>query len=97
MGAKAVFIRRPIFWGLSVDGEAGVGHVLDILRDELSVAMGLCGVTDVKQVSRDLVDYPHDFSKDGGIVGQLERLARLHEQGYLTREEFEVQKSRLLG
>ena len=74
-----------------------MGHVLDILRAELSVAMGLCGVTDVKLVSRDLVDYPDTFNKDGGIVSQLERLASLHEQGYLTREEFEAQKSRLLG
>jgi hypothetical protein len=31
------------------------------------------------------------------VVGDLERLARLLEQGYLTREEFEIQKSRLLG
>ena len=97
LGAKAVFIGRPLFWGLSVDGEAGVGHVLDILRNELSVAMGLCGVTDVKLVGRDLVDYPDSFSKDGGIVSLLERLARLYEQGYLTREEFDAQKSRLLG
>ena len=51
-----MFIGRPIFWGLSVNGEAGVAHVLDILRDELSVAMGLCGVPDVKYVDRSLVD-----------------------------------------
>lgn len=31
------------------------------------------------------------------VVGDLERLARLLEQGYLTREEFETQKARLLG
>ena len=97
LGAKAVFIGRPIFWGLSVEGEAGVARVLDILRDELSVAMGLCGVSDVKLVDRSLVDYPGPSSQDGGFVSQLERLARLHEQGYLTREEFEAQKARVLG
>ena len=97
LGAKAVLIGRPIFWGLSVNGEEGVGHVLDILREELSVAMGLCGVTDVKLVTRSLVDYPHGFGYDGGPVGQIERLASLHERGYLTREEFEAQKARLLG
>ncbi len=97
LGARAVFIGRPIFWGLSVSGEDGVGHVLDILRDELSIAMGLCGVPDVKHVDRSLVDYPDGSSRDGGFAGQLERLARLHEQGYLNREEFEAQKSKLLG
>ena len=97
LGARAVFIGRPIFWGLSVGGEDGVGRVLDIYRDELSVAMGFCGVPDVKHVDRSLVDYSHVFSQDGGFVSQLERLARLHEQGYLTREEFEAQKARLLG
>ena len=59
--------------------------------------MGFCGVPDVKHVDRSLVDYSHVFSQDGGFVSQLERLARLHEQGYLTREEFEAQKARLLG
>ena len=52
LGARAVFVGRPIFWGLSVNGEAGVRHCLEILRTELSVAMGLCGVTDVKRVDR---------------------------------------------
>ena len=96
LGARAVFIGRPIFWGLSVGGEDGVTKVLEILRAELSVAMGLCGVTDVKKVDRTLALHPHDRS-DGGVVGQLERLARLLEQGYLTRDEFEAQKGRLLA
>ena len=32
----------------------------------------------------------------GGVVGEMERLARLLDQGYLTREEFESLKRRLL-
>ena len=97
LGAKAVLIGRPIFWGLSVNGEEGVGHVLDILREELSVAMGLCGVSDLKLVTRNLVNYPDGFGQNGGMVDQLERLVSLHERGYLTREEFETQKTKLLG
>jgi len=96
LGAKAVFIGRPIFWGLSVDGEAGVRRVLDILRDELNVAMELCGVTDVKKVDRSLVEEPNGRRGDD-VVGQLERLARLLEQGYLTRHEFDTHKAKLLG
>ncbi len=97
LGAKAVFIGRPIFWGLSVNGETGVRHILDILRDELDVAMGLCGQTDVKKVDRSLVVGPDSRSSGDGVIDQLERLARLLEQGYLTRDEFETQKAKLLG
>ena len=96
LGAKAVFIGRPIFWGLSIDGEAGLRRLLDILRDELDVAMGRCGVTDVKKVDRSLV-VGYDGGRRGDhVVGQLERLASLLERGYMTREEFETQKVQLL-
>ena len=95
LGARAVFVGRPIFWGLSVGGEDGVRHCLEILRAELSVAMGLCGVTDVKRVDRALAQDPG--ANGGGVVGELERLAHLLDQGYLTREEFESLKGRLVG
>jgi len=97
LGAKAVFIGRAIFWGLSVDGEAGVSRVLEILRDELDVAMGLSGVPDVRHVDRSLVVEPEGARRGEDVVGQLERLARLLEQGYLTRQEFESQKAKLLS
>ena len=43
LGARAVLIGRPMFWGLAVDGETGLRSVLEILRDELLIAMGMCG------------------------------------------------------
>ena len=43
LGAKAVFIGRPLFWGLAVDGEKGVIRVLDILREEMEITMAKCG------------------------------------------------------
>ena len=55
LGAKAVLIGRPYIWGLAVEGEAGVARVLEMLRSELELAMALCGVTSVDQISRDLV------------------------------------------
>lgn len=95
LGARAAFVGRPIFWGLSVGGEEGLAHCLEILRSELSVAMGLCGVTSVRQVDRSVAEDP--AANTSSLVGGLERLARLLEQGYLTREEFEKLKGRLLG
>ena len=43
LGAKAVFIGRPLFWGLAVDGEKGVVRVFDILREEIEITMAKCG------------------------------------------------------
>ncbi|HEY8766143.1 MAG TPA: alpha-hydroxy acid oxidase [Dehalococcoidia bacterium] len=58
LGAKAVLIGRPYIWGLAVNGEAGVSHVLSLLRTEFEWAMALCGVTSVDQVTRPLVRAP---------------------------------------
>ncbi len=43
MGARAVFIGRPILWGLAYDGQAGVEKVLELLKDELQRTMKLTG------------------------------------------------------
>ena len=43
LGARAVFIGRPLFWGLAVDGEKGVVRVFEILREEIEITMAKCG------------------------------------------------------
>ena len=55
LGAIAVGIGRPVLWGLAVDGEAGVRHVLELLRDELERALVLCGCDSPAQADRDLL------------------------------------------
>lgn len=55
LGAKAVLIGRPVLWGLALAGEAGVRRVLELLRDELDIAMALAGCRSLAEVSRDLV------------------------------------------
>ena len=97
LGAKAVLIGRAMLWGLAVDGEAGVRDVLELLRQELDVAMGLCGVADVNQVDRSLVQMPAGNNKPVNAADQLERLAALLEKGYLTNHEFEAARARVLG
>jgi FMN-dependent dehydrogenase len=52
LGARAVLIGRPIFWGLAVEGETGVRMVLEMLRDELDATTGMCGRTTVASVDR---------------------------------------------
>ena len=97
LGAKAVFVGRAMFWGLAVGGEDGVRRILEILRDELDVAMILCGVTDVKTVDSGLVSVPNGRGQRAGVASELERMAGLVDRGYLTRAEFDVQKAKLLG
>lgn len=51
-GARAVLVGRPYLWGLAVDGEQGVRHVLEILRSELQLSMALSGRPSISQIDR---------------------------------------------
>ncbi len=55
LGARACFIGRAYLYGLGAYGQAGVTRALEILRDELDVAMALTGVTDAARVPRDII------------------------------------------
>ena len=64
LGARAVFIGRPVLWGLTVAGSAGVMGVFDVLREEMRVTMALLGVTNLGQLSRKYLRHVwHDKSK----------------------------------
>ena len=49
-GARAVFLGRPVLWGLAAGGGPGVGAVLDILRRELADTMALVGCRDLSAI-----------------------------------------------
>jgi 4-hydroxymandelate oxidase len=50
LGADAVLIGRPYVHGLVVAGAAGVTQVVNILRQELEMAMALLGRTSIDQI-----------------------------------------------
>ena len=52
LGADAVLVGRPALWGLAAAGEDGVAQVLELLRAELELTLGLCGCTSPSQLSR---------------------------------------------
>ena len=56
LGARGVFIGRAFLWGLGALGERGVTLSLDLIRKELDTTLALCGLRDVKDVSRNIVD-----------------------------------------
>jgi len=55
LGAKAVLVGRPTLWGLGAYGEAGRKRVLEMLRSELALAMGLCGKPNLAAIDRKLL------------------------------------------
>ncbi len=52
LGATGVLVGRPLYWALAAGGQAGVERALAILREELSVAFPLLGVSDVDGIER---------------------------------------------
>jgi isopentenyl diphosphate isomerase/L-lactate dehydrogenase-like FMN-dependent dehydrogenase len=57
-GAKAVFIGRPVLWGLACGGEDGVRYVLEMVRQEFDLAMVLSGCPTLCSITRDLIRQP---------------------------------------
>jgi 4-hydroxymandelate oxidase len=58
LGARAVLVGRPILWGLAVNGTAGARDVLELLRNELEMAMVLSGRPTIASIDRSLVRLP---------------------------------------
>ena len=52
LGARAVLVGRAMLWALAVDGEAGVRHVLELLRAELELGLALLGCSSPRDVLR---------------------------------------------
>lgn len=55
LGARGVFVGRPILWGLAAAGSEGVAAVLALLERELELAMKLTGVRRITDAGRDLI------------------------------------------
>ena len=58
LGARAVLVGRPLFWGLAVDGEAGVRRMFEILRTEMDAVMAFAGCNSLDEIERSLVITP---------------------------------------
>ncbi len=50
--AQFLFACPPYHWGLSCFGQRGVSRVLELLRIELAVDMGLAGVAKIPDIDR---------------------------------------------
>jgi 4-hydroxymandelate oxidase len=50
LGAQAVLVGRPYLYGLAANGAKGVTQVIDILREELEMAMALTGRPSISSI-----------------------------------------------
>ena len=60
LGAKAVFVGRPVHWGLAYDGQEGVRRMLNILGSEFDKVMAYTGCTNVDEIVQANVILPGD-------------------------------------
>lgn len=58
LGARAVFVGRATLYGVTVAGEAGASHALNLLSRELDLTMAFAGCRTPGDVSRDLLAAP---------------------------------------
>jgi 4-hydroxymandelate oxidase len=57
LGANAVLIGRPYYWGLAAFGQVGVQRVIEMLRGEMMVAMAQSGIPNLASFDRSLVEF----------------------------------------
>ncbi len=55
LGAKGVLIGRATLFGVCAGGEAGALRALEILRDEVTRTMQLCGVSRISEIGPELL------------------------------------------
>ena len=64
MGAKGTYIGRAFVNGLGAMGQKGVTTALEVIHRELDLTMAFCGHRDIKEVNKDILLIPKDFSGD---------------------------------
>ena len=62
LGAKAVLLGRAWAWAVAGRGEAGVSHMLEVMRSDIDVALALTGNTSVRGVDRSALYETHRTS-----------------------------------
>ncbi|KAJ8026964.1 Hydroxyacid oxidase 1 [Holothuria leucospilota] len=61
LGARAVFVGRAALWALAVNGEDGVRRLLQILEDEFTTTMTMCGCPSLQDIDSSCVKHESQF------------------------------------
>jgi L-lactate dehydrogenase (cytochrome) len=70
LGARAVLVGRAWAWAVAARGEAGVRHMLEVLKADIDVALALTGHTSIGAVDRSAL------YEGGAAVRRVEETAR---------------------
>ena len=62
LGARAVIVGRAWAWAVAAQGEAGVRRMLEVVRDDIDVALALTGNTSVGALDRSALWSAHERS-----------------------------------
>jgi isopentenyl diphosphate isomerase/L-lactate dehydrogenase-like FMN-dependent dehydrogenase len=54
-GADYVMIGRPLMYAIGADGARGLRKIIEIIIGELSTTLGLVGLTDINEITSDIV------------------------------------------
>ncbi|XP_070380599.1 uncharacterized protein [Dermacentor albipictus] len=63
LGARAVFVGRPLIWGLAYNGKQGVDRVLEILRTELERTIKLLGCKNSSSLNSAFVVHKNHYAR----------------------------------
>lgn len=67
LGARCVFVGRPFNYAATVAGQRGVSHAIKLIVEEIRRNMGMLGVVDLREVTRDaLARLPPGLDGEGG-------------------------------
>ncbi|MDC9593872.1 alpha-hydroxy-acid oxidizing protein, partial [Xenorhabdus sp. IM139775] len=55
LGADSVLLGRAFVYALAAAGEAGVANLLDLIENEMRVAMTLTGARSISEINSDLL------------------------------------------
>ena len=61
-GADYVMIGRPLMYAIGADGAKGLRKIIEIIKGELSTTLGLVGLTDINEITSEIV--AQKFFKD---------------------------------
>jgi L-lactate dehydrogenase (cytochrome) len=70
LGAKFVFIGRPILYAAAIAGEAGVRHAIRLMKTEIQRDMALIGITSLAQMTAERLRDAREFEFEG-LPGSL--------------------------
>ncbi len=60
LGARGTMLGRPFLYGLGAMGEAGVTKCIELIHNELDIAMAFTGHRDIQNITKDIL-YPGTF------------------------------------